>query len=143
MPKRDPDVRWRQRFQNFRRAFTQLSKAAALARQRELTDLEQQGLIQAFEFTHELAWNTLKDFLESRGRANLFGSKDATREAFAASLIENGDAWMQMIESRNETTHAYDEATADKIAAAILSRYVAEFEKFQARFSQLEGEEKK
>lgn len=117
-----------------------MSNAAVLAQQRELSDLEQQGLIQAFEFTHELAWNTLKDFLESRGRSNLFGSKDATREAFAAGLIENGDAWMQMIENRNETTHTYDEETADEIGEAILSRYVEEFEKFQRRFMQLEGE---
>jgi nucleotidyltransferase substrate binding protein (TIGR01987 family) len=145
MPDRskNEDVRWRQRFQNFRKAFSQLSKAAALAQQRELTELEQQGLIQAFEFTHELAWNTLKDFLESRGRLNLFGSKDATREAFGAGLIENGDAWMQMIENRNETTHTYDEETADEIADAILSRYVPEFEKFQIQFLELEREETK
>ena len=58
------DVRWRQRFQNFNKAFSQLSGAAALAQQRPLSELEQQGLIQVFEFTHELAWNTLKDFLE-------------------------------------------------------------------------------
>ena len=64
----NPDVRWRQRFQSFRKAFTQLKAAADLAKQRKLSELEQQGLIQAFEFTHELAWNTLKDFLESRGR---------------------------------------------------------------------------
>lgn len=139
-PLKSKDVRWRQRFQNFRKAFSQLSNAAALAQQRELSDLEQQGLIQAFEFTHELAWNTLKDFLESRGRSNLFGSKDATREAFAAGLIENGDTWMQMIENRNETTHTYDEETADEIGDAILSRYVDQFEKFQRRFMQLERE---
>jgi nucleotidyltransferase substrate binding protein (TIGR01987 family) len=145
MPDRskNEDVRWRQRFQNFRKAFSQLSKAAALAQQRELTELEQQGLIQAFEFTHELAWNTLKDFLESRGRLNLFGSKDATREAFGAGLIENGDAWLQMIENRNEATHTYDEETADEIADAILSRYVPEFEKFQIQFLELEREETK
>ena len=140
-PLKNKDVRWRQRFQNFRKAFSQLSNAAALAHQRELTDLEQQGLIHAFEFTHELAWNTLKDFLESRGRSNLFGSKDATREGFAAGLIENGDAWMQMIENRNETTHTYDEEIADEIGEAILSRYVQQFEKFQTRFMQLEREE--
>jgi nucleotidyltransferase substrate binding protein (TIGR01987 family) len=81
-------------------------------------------LIQAFEFAHELAWNTLKDFLESRDKLNIFGSKDATREAFAAGLIDNGDAWLQMIESRNATTHTCDEKTADAIAQAILSRYV-------------------
>ena len=123
-PLKNKDVRWRQRFQNFQKAFSQLSNAATLAQQRELTDLEQQGLIQAFEFTHELAWNTLKDFLESRGRSNIFGSKDATREGFAAGLIEDGDAWMQMIENRNETTHTYDEETADEIGEAVLSSYV-------------------
>ena len=139
-PLKNKDIRWRQRFENFRKAFTQLSSAAALTKQRDLTELEQQGLIQAFEFTHELAWNTLKDFLESRGRPNIFGSKDAMREAFAAGLIDNGDAWMQMIESRNATTHTYDEKTADAIAQAILSGYVPEFEKFQGRFMQLESE---
>jgi nucleotidyltransferase substrate binding protein (TIGR01987 family) len=137
----EKDVRWRQRFQNFRKAFNQLTKAAVLAQQRQLSDLEQQGLIQAFEFTHELAWNTIKDFLESRGRLNLFGSKDATREAFAAGLIENGDVWMEMVENRNETTHTYDEETANKIGEAILSRYLREFENFQTKFMQLEREE--
>jgi nucleotidyltransferase substrate binding protein (TIGR01987 family) len=137
----EKDVRWRQRFQNFRKAFNQLTNAAVLAQQRQLSDLEQQGLIQAFEFTHELAWNTIKDFLESRGRLNLFGSKDATREAFAAGLIENGDVWMEMVENRNETTHTYDEETANKIGEAILSRYLREFENFQTKFMQLEREE--
>jgi nucleotidyltransferase substrate binding protein (TIGR01987 family) len=135
---RKQDIRWRQRFQNFNKAFSQLSGAAALAQQRPLSDLEQQGLIQAFEFTHELAWNTLKDFLEERGVANLFGSKDATRQAFAASLIENGEIWMAMIQSRNRSTHTYDQATADEIASAITTSYLAEFGQFQKRFAELE-----
>jgi nucleotidyltransferase substrate binding protein (TIGR01987 family) len=58
-------------------------------------------VIQAFEFTHELAWNTLKDFLESCGEAGIYGSKDATRKSFAAGLIEDGETWMDMIQSRN------------------------------------------
>ena len=86
----NPDIRWRQRFHSFQKAFTQSSAAANLAATRKLSELEQQGLIQAFEFTHELAWNTLKDFLESRGATNIYGSKDATREAFARGLITNG-----------------------------------------------------
>src|SRR2546427_8964719 len=135
------DVRWRQRLQSFRKAFGQLSKAAATATQRELSDLEQQGLIQAFEFTHELAWNILKDFLESRGAANLYGSKDATREAFAKGLIEDGEAWMAMIQSRNQTSHTYNEDTADEIAEAILSSYVKEFEKILTKFTELESHE--
>jgi len=132
------DVRWRQRFQNFNKAFSRLTGAAALARERPLSDLEQQGLIQAFEFTHELAWNTLKDFLQERGATNLFGSKDATRQAFASGLIENGEVWMAMIQSRNRTTHTYDQTTADEIARAITTSYLPEFWKFQKRFVELE-----
>ena len=135
------DVRWRQRFQNFKRAFGQLSKAAALARERDLSELERQGVIQAFEFTHELAWNTLKDFLESRGQSNLFGPKDATRAAFAAGLIGSGETWMQMIESRNQTTHTYDEETAGAICGAILGQYVGAFTQFQVNFINLEREQ--
>src|SRR6266581_4006266 len=104
-PLKNTDMRWRQRFENFRKALTQLSSAAALTKQRDLTKLEQQGLIQAFEFTHELAWNTLKDFLEAHGATHLYGSKDATREAFKRSLITNGDEWMAMIQGRNRSSH--------------------------------------
>lgn len=139
----NPDIRWRQRLQSFRKAFAQLSKAAAIAGERELTELEQQGLIQAFEFTHELAWNTMKDFLKSRGTTTrLHGSKDATREAFAQGLIEEGDDWMAMIESRNQTSHAYNEEIADQIASAILSLYLPAFNAFLHTFSTLEKEER-
>jgi len=111
------------------------------ARQRELSELEQQGLIQAFEFTHELAWNTLKDFLESRGASNLYGSKDATREGFAKGLVEDGEAWMAMIQSRNQTTHTYNQETADMIAKAILSSYMEAFDSFLDKFTELESHE--
>lgn len=137
----NPDVRWRQRLQSFRKAFGQLSRAGALAAQRPLTELERQGLIQAFEFTHELAWNTLKDFLASRGATDLYGSKDATRQGFAQGLIENGEVWMEMIKSRNRTTHTYNEETANEIAEAITSSYLAEFTLFLQRFTALEAGE--
>jgi nucleotidyltransferase substrate binding protein (TIGR01987 family) len=134
------DVRWIQRFDNFKRAYARLSAAAVLAKQRKLSELEEQGLVQAFEFTHELAWNTFKDFLTQRGTSTkLYGSRDATREAFAAGLIENGEAWMKMIEHRNETTHTYNEAVAAAIVEAILSRYVGEFETFKRTFEKLEA----
>jgi nucleotidyltransferase substrate binding protein (TIGR01987 family) len=108
----NPDVRWRQRFESFKQALAQLLDAAELARIRQLSKLEQLGLIQAFEFTHELTWNTLKDFLAARRghTARIYGSRDATREAFAVDLIDDGDVWMKMLESRNATTHTYDEA---------------------------------
>jgi nucleotidyltransferase substrate binding protein (TIGR01987 family) len=138
---KDPDSRWRQRLQSFRKAFAQLSKATELAAERPLSNLEKQGLIHAFEFTHELAWKTLKDFLESRGATELFGSRDATREAFAAGLLKDGEVWMEMIKSRNRTSHTYDEETAEEIAAVIVSSYQSEFEKFLARFTELDRTE--
>ncbi len=132
------DVRWRQRFQNFNQAFGQLSRAAALAEERPLSELEQQGLIQAFEFTHELAWNTLKDYLQAQGTFNLIGSRDSSRSAFAAGLIENGEVWMTMIHSRNQSTHTYNQERAQQIARAITSDYVQAFAAFQKKFKQLE-----
>jgi nucleotidyltransferase substrate binding protein (TIGR01987 family) len=135
-----PDIRWIQRFDNFKRAYAQLRKAAVLAGERKLSELEQQGLIQAFEFTHELAWNTLKDFLEVNGVTELYGSVKATRAAFARGLIANGEVWMEMIKSRNQSVHAYDQATADRIAVDILSSYVAEFGRLEQRLETLKEE---
>jgi len=135
-----PDVRWRQRIQSFGLAFSQLTAAADLASRRKLTELEQQGLIQAFEFTHELAWKTLKDFLEAHGNtAPLYGSKDATREAFAQGLIADGDVWMAMIAARNATSHTHNQKTAVEIAAAILADFVPALVQFQVKFRHLES----
>ena len=135
------DVRWIQRFTHFVKALSQLKEAVDLAQQRPLSRLEAQGMIQAFEFTHELAWNTLKDFLEDRGVQGLYGSKDASRAAFKAGLIENGEAWMDMIQSRNLTTHTYDEATAAQIISAIRSTYFPEFEALRVKLDEMKREE--
>ena len=135
------DIRWIQRFNNFAKAFAQLKEAVELSEQRPLSKLEEQGLIQGFEYTHELAWNTLKDFLEERGVKNVFGSRDTTREAFKIGLIENGEAWMKMIESRNLTSHTYNEETAAEIVSAAIHSYFAEFENFHTRMEKLKKEQ--
>lgn len=96
------EVRWKQRLQNYGKALSQLNKFLTKT---ELNELEEQGIIQSFEYTHELAWKTKKDFLLSRGVSNLYGSKDTAREAFKLGLIESGDVWMDMIKSRNLTSH--------------------------------------
>jgi nucleotidyltransferase substrate binding protein (TIGR01987 family) len=137
----DQDIRWMQRFTHFSHAFTQLQEAVTLAQQRPLTKLEEQGLIQAFEYTHELAWNTLKDFLEERGAHTLYGSKDTTREAFKHGLIENGEAWMDMIQSRNLTSHTYNEGTAKQIATAISETYFPAFAALRDKLEALKREE--
>lgn len=135
------DMRWIQRFNHFNKALSQLREAVTLAQQRPLSKLEEQGLIQSFEYTHELAWNTLKDFLEERGAFNLFGSKDTTRMAFKNGLIENGEVWMDMIKNRNLTTHTYNEAVAAQIRSAILNSYSGEFDKLYMTLSRLKDEE--
>jgi nucleotidyltransferase substrate binding protein (TIGR01987 family) len=135
------DIRWIQRFNHFSKAYAQLNEAVGLSRQRRLSKLEEQGLIQAFEFTHELAWKLLRDFLEERGVQNMFGSKDATREAFKTGLIKNGEIWMKMIESRNLTSHTYNEATAAEISASIIKSYSVEFTDFLIRMQKLKEEQ--
>jgi nucleotidyltransferase substrate binding protein (TIGR01987 family) len=131
------DIRWKQRFNNYIKAFQTLVAAVELARTRELSELEQQGLIQSFEFTHELAWNVLKDYLEEKGIMGLIGSKDATRAAFKAGLIEQGEDWMKMIEDRNKTSHTYDPHVAQAVAENILERFYPAFEKMAKRFTAL------
>jgi nucleotidyltransferase substrate binding protein (TIGR01987 family) len=131
------DIRWRQRFNSFLKAFSQLEGAVILSNERNLTALEEQGMIQAFEYTHELAWKMTKDFLEEKGNSELFGSKDTTRLAFKLGIIENGEVWMDMIKSRNLTSHTYNEDTAQSIVADIKNRYFTEFEKIKVRFESL------
>jgi nucleotidyltransferase substrate binding protein (TIGR01987 family) len=120
---KNQDIRWVQRFSNFIKAFSQLEKAVRLSEERDLSDLEEQGLIQSFEYTHELAWKTLKDFIQEKGNTKIYGSKDATREAFQLGLISDGEGWMEMIKSRNETSHTYNDDTAEAIASNIKEKY--------------------
>jgi len=128
----DPDIRWQQRFANFKKALQQLQEAVELNERRELSKLEKQGVIQAFEFTHELAWNVLKDYLQDQGNQNIRGSKDATREAFKVELIGDGEQWMAMIQSRNISSHTYDEQTAEKLVEAIVAHYFPLFVALQS-----------
>ena len=127
----DQDIRWQQRFANYKKALAQLKNAVELSKQRALSQLEKQGVIQAFEFTHELAWNVLKDYLEDQGMQNINGSKDTTRAAFKVALIVSGEQWMAMIQSRNLSSHTYNEHTAEQLVDAILSVYFPLFEALQ------------
>ncbi|PPC91756.1 MAG: nucleotidyltransferase, partial [Methylobacter sp.] len=104
------DSRWRQRFANYQNALAQLTRFIDKG---ELNELEEQGLIQAFENTHELAWNVLRDYLLAKGQQAIQGSRDATRLAFQLDLITDGEGWMAMIRDRNRTSLTYNKATAD------------------------------
>ncbi|KPK32191.1 MAG: nucleotidyltransferase [Chlamydiae bacterium SM23_39] len=132
------DIRWKQRFYNFKKAFSQFERGVTLALTKDLSELEGQGLIKAFEFTHELAWKMLKDFLESRGNKDIYGSKDAVRESFRLGLVDNGELWMEMIENRNQTVHTYNLEIAKKIVNAIVHKYYDQFDLLKKKFTEFE-----
>jgi nucleotidyltransferase substrate binding protein, HI0074 family len=90
-------------------------------------------LIAAFECTHELAWNVIKDYFIYQGNSAIMGSRDAAREAFNKGLIENGEGWMEMIKSRNQTSHTYNQAVADEIVDRIIDLYCNLFQSFAKR----------
>ena len=115
------DIRWRQRYNNFSKALSQLQKF--IDKGKDLNELEEQGLIQAFEYNFELSWNLIKDYYAFQGVTDIQGSRDAFRLAFNRGLIKDGENWMKMIESRVKTSHTYNEDTADEIASAILNIY--------------------
>ncbi|MEY4506622.1 MAG: hypothetical protein RL297_1200 [Pseudomonadota bacterium] len=126
------DIRWKQRFNNYNRALQTLTDAVALGEQREYTELEKQGVIQGFEFVHELAWNVLKDFLEFEGIQGIVGSRGTVREAFKRGLIVNGELWMDMIAKRNLTSHTYNQALAQELVSVIVGAYHAAFVELQS-----------
>ncbi len=133
------DIRWIQRLNHFTKALSQLTK---FIEKGELNELEKQGLIQAFEYTYELAWNTLKDYLEAQGETDIHGSRDTFRLAFRRGLIEDGDTWMDMLKSRTLTTHTYNEEIAEQIATAVTHRYFPEFVRLQATLESLRNKER-
>ena len=132
----EQDIRWIQRLNNFTRALQQLTK---FIEKGQLSELEQQGLIQSFEYNYELAWNTIKDFYEHQGETGIKGSRDAIRLAFKRGLILDGEIWMKMIKSRALTSHTYNEDTAEEITSEIFDNYYKEFLKLEKAFIQLKA----
>jgi len=122
------DIRWKQRFSNYQKALGQLQKF-----------VDKGGLIKAFEYTYELAWSTLKDFLEFRGQSDLFGSRDAIQKAFQLNLIEDGEGWMDMLKSRNRTSHSYNQETAREISNAVTTVYYALFQKLNKKLANFDS----
>jgi len=133
--KMEQDIRWKQRFSNYLKAFSQLKKFIDKG---ELNELEEQGLIQAFEYTYELAWNVMKDYyVFEQAVENIQGSRDAIRLAFNRELIKDGKAWMEMIESRIKSSHTFNEKTAEEIVNKILTSYFDCFKDFKITMENL------
>ena len=139
------DIRWVQRFSNYRKALNLLGKAvsivsAQLTDNKEEFDLLKEGLIQRYEYTHELAWKVMKDYAEYQGITGINGSRDAIRQTLQFGLIDD-DRWMDTIIDRNLSSHNYDDETAQTIVSNIISTYYPLFVKYeQAMLSKVENE---
>lgn len=114
------DIRWQQRFYNFNKAFKQLERFNEVE---SLNEMEQQGLIKAFEYTFELSWKTLQDLLKVKGYIDIVGPRPVIEQSFQDGYISDGNGWMRMHKSRNLTSHTYDEQTAEEIIENIRNEY--------------------
>jgi nucleotidyltransferase substrate binding protein (TIGR01987 family) len=133
----EQDIRWKQRFSNYKKALATLSEGLKRYNEKGLSQLEKQGIIQGFEFTHELCWKVMQDFLKHKGETSIYGSKDATRLAFNRGLINEGESWMNMIKDRNLSSHAYDEEISEQIFSRIVNTYFTLFRQFEIKMNGL------
>jgi nucleotidyltransferase substrate binding protein (TIGR01987 family) len=138
--KQENDIRWIQRFNNFKKALKKLNDACNESQTRELNDLEKQGFIKAFEFTFELSWLVIKDYFEYQGNPNIRGSRDAFKIALKYDIIENSKSWFKMIEARNITSHTYEEDIIDSIILTVKSSFITELNSLERKMKTIENE---
>lgn len=121
----DSTPRWLYRFDNFKRAYTLLREAMEQAEEQGLTQLEKEGVIQRFEYTIELAWKTMKDYLEYQNLVfPQITPRTIIRESFAARLIKDGQTWMDALDARNRMSHTYDLAEFERVIEDIKRHYL-------------------
>ncbi len=128
------DIRWVQPYSNFRKALAKMSEAIEIVAEKydwqdSIDELLKEGLIQRFEYTHELAWKVMKDYEEYQGYNNIRGSRDAIRLALQIGIIEDKE-WLETIEDRNLTSHNYDEEVAEDVFISIVNDYYPLLVKF-------------
>ena len=129
------DIRWKQRFQNFDRAFLLLRSALEERGLEQMSDLEKEGLIQRFEYSYELAWKTMKDYLEEHGiNINPVTPRNVIKEAFSANIITDGQVWVDMLLHRNLLSHTYDFSKFQEVLEAVVQRYLSAQEQLHEWF---------
>jgi nucleotidyltransferase substrate binding protein (TIGR01987 family) len=133
MEDKKDDVRWHQRFNNFNKAFHQLERFIT---EKELNEMEAQGLIKAFEYTCELSWKTLQDLLIEKGYTDIIGPRPVIEQSFQDGYISQGKEWLRMHNSRNLTSHTYDKETADEIIKEIREKYFVLFKELKIKLEE-------
>ncbi|MBP3820828.1 nucleotidyltransferase substrate binding protein [bacterium] len=124
------EIRWIQRFENFRSANSNLLETQYCIKKEGLNKIYIMALIQAYEMSFELAWKTLKDYLEYYGKI-VENPRSAIKEAFSEKLIQDGQIWIEMMEARNKTSHTYREDFAKQTAENILNLYIPQLKNLE------------
>lgn len=122
--------RWEQCLDSYHKALARLAEIVCTSKMRALNEFERDGLVQRFEFTHELSWKLMKAYAEYQGYDGIGGSRDATRKAFEMGLISDGQSWMDMIKSRSDAAHNYEDSVIDVLVDAVINRYYPLFADF-------------
>jgi nucleotidyltransferase substrate binding protein (TIGR01987 family) len=130
------DIRWKQRFENYDRAFGRLNEALAAVGREPGNHLYEMASIQAFEFTIELGWKVLKDFLKYEGVQEVSLPRDVVKQAFHHQIITDGQTWIDMLEARNKTSHTYDDAKAAEIVKQISTIFLPALNQVRAYFQE-------
>lgn len=130
------DIRWEQRFSNYKKALSKLGEVAEVRDIESLSELEKEGLIQRFEYTYELAWKTLQDLLIEKGYLDIAGPNPVIEQAFHDGYIKKGESWKKMKKSRELTSHTYNSETAQEIADSIIAEYYDLFLELENRLEE-------
>ena len=130
------DVRWIQRFNNYKKALLKLSSVVERDDLDELSELETEGFIQRFEYTFELAWKTLQDLLHYKGYTDIAGPNPVLAQALQDGYIVDADQWRSMKKSRELTSHTYNSDTAEEIADNIIGSYYKLLKNLEAKLEE-------
>lgn len=132
--------RWKERLQTFKNALSRLEDVVERSRHQTLNEYENDSLIKRFEFTYEMAWKLMMSYEKENGITLIRGSKDIVRHALSLTLIENGEAWMSMIDARNQTAHVYDNETAMDVIDDIIHTYYPLLVELQQKMDEIAKE---
>ena len=129
------EERWKQRFQNFLNAFEVFERIKNKSLEDgKLDEIEQMALIQSFEFLFELAWKTLKDYLNFQGYQEVASPREVIKNGFEGGYLKNAETWLKALLDRNQTTHIYDEEKINEISQKIINEYYEIFKDFKETF---------
>lgn len=133
------DIRWEQRFDNYQKALSKISEVVEDKELKDLSELEVEGLIQRFEYTYELAWNTLQDLFKHQGYDGVLGPSPVIEQAFKNELITDAEGWARLKKSRQLTSHTYDSTTSKEIAVKVFDEYYGLFKQLEEKLAPLKG----